>query len=211
MSKKKRGGSTTTARFAWTVFVIAIAVVGFGWAYVVLTPSNLKPRSQDERANAQNEQPKAPTTDVQVLKPRYVEDDLKFESETKAPPKSVDRKVYAVNSYLEGVAAVSSKARCKFCDVKDGLARLDFTTEFDQTYGSDDERTIVEGILTTMGQFEDVDTVQFLVNGQPLETLGNIDLTETQRVIRPTAQTVTPKAEKAEKGGTSKIASPPRG
>lgn len=120
---------------------------------------------------------------VIVYQPKF-EDDLRFESRRELPPASADRMVYAVNAYLKEANLAPEGAAAKSCRLEGRTAVLDFTAPFRSTYGTEDERTLIEGILREMGQFREVDDVRFLVEGKPIETLGNIELTDPQPVIR---------------------------
>src|SRR5690606_5920316 len=92
---------------------------------------------------------------------------------------------YAVREYLKSISAIPREAKLLDCTVSNGIATLNFNSAFAAGYGTEDERTIVEGILTTLGQFEDIEGVIFHMDGRPLDTLGNIDLGGPQKVIRP--------------------------
>lgn len=63
-------------------------------------------------------------------------------------------------------------------DITDGLAKVDFSREFRDKFagGSEGEALIIQVILRTMAQFDEVKKVQILVEGKPIETLGHADL-----------------------------------
>lgn len=65
-------------------------------------------------------------------------------------------------------------------EVKDGLAKVDFSREFIDNFtgGSEGEALIIAVILRTMAQFDEVKKVQILVEGKPLDTLGHADLSQ---------------------------------
>lgn len=115
---------------------------------------------------------------VKVLTPRYEGNDLKLEEKDAKAPEGTDGMVQVVNSYLDQVPAVPKDARLKSLTMDGGTAMLSFSATFERTYGTDDEQTIIKGILSSLAQFPDVKKAKFLVEGKPLETLGNIDLTE---------------------------------
>jgi hypothetical protein len=93
--------------------------------------------------------------------------------------------VFAVNEFLTQAAFLPKGARLVSARVHDGLAELDFSPEVAKTYGTDDERTLVNGILTAVGQFPEIKSATFLSGGKPIDSLGNIDLSEPQPVQRP--------------------------
>lgn len=69
-------------------------------------------------------------------------------------------------------------------DVKDGIATLSFNPAFESGYGTDDERTMIEGLQRTMGQFTDVQKIEIVVDGKNIESLGNIEISEPLDVLR---------------------------
>jgi spore germination protein GerM len=113
-----------------------------------------------------------------------VGDDLKFDEAKEAIPPKQNGMVFAVNQFLSGLDAVPKSARLLSAEVKGGIAELNFNEALVAGYGTEDEMIIVEGILRTMAQFEGVDAVQFQVNKAALDTLGGIDLSTPQKVIR---------------------------
>ncbi|MBS1721381.1 MAG: GerMN domain-containing protein [Armatimonadetes bacterium] len=121
--------------------------------------------------------------DVKVYTPTYDKGDLKLHPNPAKSPEKQDPRVFAVNDYLGRLSMVPKGARLVTCQISGDTATLDFSKEFDTTYGTEDEQTIVKGILTTMAQFPEVKLVRFTVAGQTLETLGNIDLTTPQPVL----------------------------
>ncbi len=121
---------------------------------------------------------------VVVLKPRYEGDDLVFDKREADRPSEQDKVVFAVNSFLDEAKITPPGAKLKHCRVEKGLAVLTFTSEFETTYGTEDEQTLIKGILTAVGQFEEIKRVQFMIDDHKLETLGGIELLDPQPVIR---------------------------
>lgn len=154
-----------------------VAVSGLGY-YVAQAP---RPAQQTE-THAAEKQDKKPA-DVKVLTPKYDKGDLKLDSKKVTVTPGEDPKVQAVNGYLAQLTMLPKGAVLKACQISDGVATLDFSNEFETTYGTEDEQTILKGILTTMGQFPEVKQVKLTVGGRTLETLGNVDLTLPQDVI----------------------------
>lgn len=137
-------------------------------------------------AAEEDEAPDRRREQVTKLTPKMEGDDLVFEEQRATLPAAVDPMVYAVNDYLSQLEVVPKEGRVESCRVgADKVAILDFTPAFAEGgYATEDEMTVVRGILRVMGQFPEVDFVKFTVEGQPLETLGNIDLSLPQRVDR---------------------------
>ncbi len=69
--------------------------------------------------------------------------------------------------------------------VKGGLAQVNFTHEFRDNFtgGSDGEGLTIGAILRTLSQFPEIKRVQLLVEGQSIDTLGNIDLSKPLDVM----------------------------
>lgn len=167
----------------WVLLCVGVFGVGALAAYVKFGGADKV--SAEDRGVAAQGATKHESRSVTVLKPHYNDDQLVFDKTEKASPEGKDPMVFAVNEFLAQSKVAPEAARAQTCAIKDGVATIEFSKEFDRTYGTEDEHTIVEGILRTMGQFPEIQSVQFNVNGQPLETLGNIDLTTPQPVLRP--------------------------
>jgi len=180
---------TSKSRNGFPLVIVAIGVLGVGAlaGYAKFGPANRVPQDQLR----EDAKPPIVSTEtdssgrVKVLTPVYTGDDLTFRQGEKDTPPGQDDRVFAINEYLKTISAVPSEAKATGCKVESGIATIDFTSAFEAGYGTEDERTIVEGILTVLGQFKDIEAVQFTLDGKPLESLGNIDLTVPQKVVRP--------------------------
>jgi spore germination protein GerM len=96
--------------------------------------------------------------------------------------------VFLVNEYLNQLHARGlgdKSARVIGIDVRNGTAFLAFNPAFEQTYGTSDEGIVLNGILRTLSQFPEIEKVQFEIDGKPMDTLGNIDLSQPQIVTGP--------------------------
>ncbi len=157
-------------------------VAGLG-TYIMNSPGRtvLKPAppaAQEQRSG-----------DVKVYTPHYdPKGNLSLKPGLAHATTKEDPRVFAVNQYLAQLSMVPKDARAKACTVRSGVATIDFTSSFDTTYGTEDEQTILKGILTAMSQFPEVRRVLFTVDGKPLSSIGNVDLTDPQPVI-PETQT----------------------
>lgn len=164
------------------ISLVGGAVMG---AYVVTTPNARKVPAdlrREDRTSA-----KSPDK-VHALVPRMNGHDLSFEKHDVTAPDGVDRRVFVVNEYLKELHSKdigNAKARAIGIDVRDGTAYLDFNSSFEETYGTEDEATVVNGILTTLGQFPEIERVQFEIEGKAMDSLGDLDLSTPQPVIRP--------------------------
>jgi germination protein M len=73
-------------------------------------------------------------------------------------------------------------------DDKTGLATANFSTEFQENFpaGDTQEAQVITSVLTTLGQFPNIQNVQFLVDGQKVSSLGGTqDIGDPLPVIRP--------------------------
>ena len=73
-------------------------------------------------------------------------------------------------------------------DDKTGLATANFSPEFQQNFpaGDTQEAQVISSVLQTLGQFPNIQNVQFLVDGQKVASLGGTqDIGDPLPVIRP--------------------------
>lgn len=86
--------------------------------------------------------------------------------------------------------------------IADGLATVDFTQEFQTNFhGSDtQEAQTVNSILRTLGQFPQIERVQILVEGKPIEALSQLPIAEPLPVLRP-GTSVAGRADASDGGG----------
>jgi spore germination protein GerM len=70
--------------------------------------------------------------------------------------------------------------------IDDGLATVDLSREFQQNFHGGDtaESQTINSILTTLGQFPNIDRVQILVEGKPIEALSQLPISAPLDVIR---------------------------
>ncbi|GIV08427.1 MAG: hypothetical protein KatS3mg019_0518 [Fimbriimonadales bacterium] len=72
--------------------------------------------------------------------------------------------------------------------VQGSTLQLNFSAELTNHFegGSDDEAALVNAVSTTAGSFPNIERVQILVQGKPIESLGgHIDLSQALPVTRP--------------------------
>lgn len=176
MRSPKENPARRRDRTIWPIFLVACLSLGMLIYFAVQPGARQAPRPT----------PGAPTAlvTVKVFDAVYVAGDLKFTSEQVDVPPGLDPKLFAVNRTLARLGITPPGSDAVSCRVEGATARLDFDRAFARTYGTDDEGAILNGVLRAMGQFPDVERVQFLVGGSPIETLGNVEITEPQPVIR---------------------------
>lgn len=158
------------------LLVCAVIAVGVT-AYIKYAPAdkvvNEKPTETQEVGGG-----------VRILTPYYADGDLKFSDKSVEVPRDTDPMVFAVNSYLRSAPPVPKDAKLNKVTLERSIAVLDFNEAFNYSYGTMDESTVINGILATMGQFSQVQFVKFTIEGQPLESLGNLELVDPLEVIR---------------------------
>lgn len=170
------------------LMLLAGAVFGGLVMYVKMAPADKVPA--DVRRQERPDPTQRPTTadqgeQVAVWIPTAQGEDVAFRSERVSVPKGESPMVYSVNRFLEASKIVDPGARLLSVDVKDHFADLYFNAAFNATVGSSDEGTLLKGLRLTFGQFADVEKLRFFADGQPMETLGNVDLSEGIDVLKP--------------------------
>lgn len=171
----------------WLLLASSGLLVGGLAAYVRFSPAREVPpdmRRPPTASQGDNKTPATPTK-VIVLTPQFQDNELRFDQKEEQLPPGEDKIAFAVKGFLGHLNFLPAGADLKSVKVTDGLAELDFGAPFNTSYGTDDERTIVNGILTAVGQFPEIRSVRFLAGGKPIESLGNIELTDPQPVLRP--------------------------
>lgn len=168
----------------------AAGVYGLG-LYIRQTPeaahvpaSLRRPEPNHDRQSRESD--RATRAKATVLTPKSSGGDLSFESATEDVPQGTSPIVFAVNRYLENSHITPPQARALTVDVKDGVAYISFTPAMDQTYGSSDEQALLQGISKTLEQFPDLHKFLMEVNGQAIQTLGNVDTSQPLE-IKPVA------------------------
>lgn len=155
--------------------VLAIIVAGGLFYYVKYGPTKQPTSPKDGR----------PTIGRKVTIPKATagNEGATFSSETRDIPEGTDAIEASVNGFLESVPAVQPEARLQAVKYEGDNAELEFSSNFNQTYGTDDESIIIKGIMKAVSSNKpNVKTVTFLAGGKPIETLGSIDLEGPQNV-----------------------------
>lgn len=176
-----------SAGLAWGAIVACLAVVGVLVVYLKSTPALNVPEDQ-KRATHRSDEGAAPVTPKanQVLVPVAVweEGDLRFARKVVDVDPGQDPKRVALLAYLAEIRDVLPGVKLEGLRMDGKVAQIRFSAEFDQRMGSDDEATVLQGILATMGQFHDVEEVEFFAGGQQIETIGNVELNVPLPVVR---------------------------
>ncbi|MCX7799351.1 MAG: GerMN domain-containing protein [Fimbriimonadales bacterium] len=168
--KSGEGGS----RIYLGILVAGLAVLAAVAAYVQLAPAKRVP---PEMRRPEAGRP-GPAREVQVPQPRFEDGELKFDSKSLMTKPGEDPAVAALNGFLRASRIAPQEARCVAVRREGDVAVLDFSAPFAQTYGSEDEQALLAGIAKTLRQFPGIQRFRLAVDGKPLDSLGNIDLSE---------------------------------
>ncbi|MBL8060497.1 MAG: GerMN domain-containing protein [Chthonomonas sp.] len=189
MTKKRKNHKPTNG--LWAVLLAGGLVAGSVAAWVQINTDRTIPPSERRLPTQRNGKPVQPQPDstkretVTVIKPRYEGDAIKYDRHHSEVPEGENKMVFAVNEYLRESGIAPKEARATKAHLSEkGELKLEFNDAFDRTYGSEEERSLVDGILHSLGQFKEIVNVQFFIGDQPMETLGHIDLTAPQPVLR---------------------------
>ncbi|MHB1651848.1 MAG: GerMN domain-containing protein [Desulfitobacteriaceae bacterium] len=108
--------------------------------------------------------------------------------EERTIPKTLSLARETINQWLKGPAVVSKGSGSQAVvspttalldiAVKDGVATVDLSKEFNQPYGKITPELKLYGLVNTLSQFPTVREVHLRVEGKPLSKLGNIDATK---------------------------------
>jgi hypothetical protein len=161
--------------------LLALGILLFGGlaTYVAMSPNAKVP---DEMKRQNPPQPKE--GEAKIFTPKPDGNDITLDADIKPVPKGENPMVFAVNQFLEKAKVTDPKAKLLGVELEaDGLAILYFNQAFRQTYGTHDEMTLLDGIRASMGQFPAVNRIKFTIEGEALETLGGVDLTEPIDVL----------------------------
>jgi hypothetical protein len=175
MSNQKPKSKSLPALF----LAFGVAALGLLAIYARQEPASKVPENLRRQDSKRSE--------VTTYVPKDREGSVVLEPRREPVPKGGHDMVFAVNQFLKSTGFVPPEARLLGAQVKQGTAYLDFNEAFRQTYGTEDEKTLLDGIRTTLGQFDEVQRVQFSISGEPMETLGNVDLGEPLDIIPQTA------------------------
>lgn len=181
MASKKRTQKKSRSSGPF-VAMIAIGILGLGAlaAYVKYSGANKVPvearrvESTQQSASKKDDVPAS----VELVTPSREGTELKLGRHRSDVPAGEDARIYAINHFLRESKIVPSNARAVGIQVKEGVALVDVSPSFNQTYGSFDEEALLKGLCATLAQFKNIQKVQFFVEGKPVETLGNVDLSE---------------------------------
>jgi hypothetical protein len=167
----------------------AVGVLAIGF-YIKKTPEAQQvPPAIHRQANKPDnvQQPdKAKTSTAVVLNPHSKNGELTFDSAVEPVPEGKDPRVFAINRYLQNCHILPPEAKALSIDVKeDGTAYVSCTEAMDKTYGSSDEAALLQGFDKTLGQFPEIKKVIFEVSGKPIDSFGQVDISQGMDITGP--------------------------
>lgn len=179
--KQKKSGSPMIA-----LMVVGLLGLGALAAYVKFGGADKVPQEVRRVESLQKRDPAAQkdvtpteqTVSVDLFTPSRESEELKFSKHQSDVPAGEDPRLFALNHFLQVSKIADPKAKAVGIQVKDGVALIDVSPEFNQTYGTFDEEAMLKGMGTTLAQFKEIERFQFFVEGKPITTLGNVDLSE---------------------------------
>jgi hypothetical protein len=187
----------TKSAAIWILMCGAALGVGAVAAYVERTPALPHQPAEAEstvtRTILPAKPPEAPprakaVTNVFVYVPEMDADGISFSKQEVSVPDGADPKLVAVNEFLKASQVAPPEAKALSISVQsDGSASIVFNQAFDQTYGTFDEKKLLDGLAAAIGQFQDVETFTISAGDKQLTTLGSADLTNPIPVARPDA------------------------
>jgi hypothetical protein len=172
--------------------IVAIAALGVTAlaAYVRMVPHATVPKEQPAASAPivvppPVVTPKRESVMVTVYNPSMSASGISFEAQQSAVPEGADPKAFAVSEFLKAAQITPANARLLAVQVIDGVAHLGFNRDFDRTYGTFEEKSLLDGFAAALGQFSDVNSYVLEIDGKPVATLGSVSLGEPVLVIRP--------------------------
>ena len=167
-------------RGLFALLVLGIGIVVALFAYVKGTPADRIPTDLAKPKNAVS----APQDKVWVFAAKPDGENVTFESTQTTTPRGENPRVFAANEFLRTSQIPPEGSRLVSVDVVEGEAQLHFNDAFDTTYGSTDESALLRGLQKTFGQFPEINALRFYIGDKPMQTTGNIDLSEPVPVER---------------------------
>jgi spore germination protein GerM len=133
-------------------------------------------------------EPPPPPTQAKIYIPKVnSQGELTYESRPVAirNPETAYKEVF--EKLIQESGVFPQGTRLVGVSVHNGTLQLNFSKELTDNFsgGSDDEAALVNAISSTAGSFPNVERVQILVEGKPVESLGgHIDLSQALPVTR---------------------------
>lgn len=132
----------------------------------------------ERKPTAEPSSEKEATRKVESVHVEYVAEDYRVTKSQVDVPKGQDPYLVAVNTSLAHNPDIPADGKAIAAKVEGKTLVLDFGPSFERTYGSAEEGEILKSITGALEQFKELTHVQITVGGKPIETLGNVELTD---------------------------------
>ena len=176
------------------VAVMLLTMLGAGGlaAYVKLTPQAAHViqdhKVADPEVTVRTESTSKPSVErddqsSSLFVPTVQDNDVKLIKVAATPAEGVKPEISLLNETLQGLQIEG--ARAVGIDIQNGTAMVDFNPAIQKGYGTIEEGYVIKSLQMALGQFKNISKFQVIVEGKPIDSLGNIDLTTPVPVIRP--------------------------
>lgn len=133
-------------------------------------------------------QPPAPPREARIYIPKVnTQGELTYESKPVAIQNPDTAYTEVFQQLIRDSKVFPQGVRLLRASAENGTLQLDFSQELTQNFegGSDEEAALINAITSTAGSFPNIQRVQILVEGKPIESLGgHIDLSQALPVNR---------------------------
>lgn len=191
----KKSNSPSSRGVLIVAMVATMGVVGFA-AYVKMSP-NAARVPDDLRRSTSLEQPlvrpaqrkhepdvEVTSRKVDLLIPAVVDGEVKLSKPASEVPKGMNPMVFATTETLKSFGVEDGRALG--VQVKDKTALLDVNEQLvDHGFGSTEEGQVIKALQMVLGQFSQIDRFELIFDGNKVDSLGSIDLTDPIPVVRP--------------------------
>ncbi len=162
----------------FAVATVFVSTIGLGalTLYVIKEPHAVTPPQFVKIAKPVSQPNISELTSVSYFVPKMTTQGILFSVHTAKVHQGEDPMTVAINSFLAKTNIAPPHSRLIGEQVRNGIAHLAFSADFQQTYGSFDEKMLIDGLRRNAGQFAGVKEISIEINGQPIQTLGSGDL-----------------------------------
>lgn len=168
----------------WLAFICFAIFIGF-LIYAKLGPGLETTPQNDKQDTVTQTNDAHPKSQVRVPIARNEDGNVNIQSEIRDRNPNQDPVVIAVNAFLTETHITPPEAHLIKTTFEGDHLILEFNTAFNRTYGTDDEKTLLKGILIAVKENSRAKTVSFYADGKEIETLGSVDLTGKTPVDMP--------------------------
>ena len=122
---------------------------------------------------------------VEVFKPEQSGDDVVFKPESRTVKEGVEPMAFSVNESIHQLNNVPAEGKVLKVELKGGQAILQCTSALQAGYSSDEEAALLNCVKQTLGQFKQIESFSFEIDGKPVTSFGQFDLSQPITVHGP--------------------------